>query len=134
MRVEYVNYSGIYLVGEEDLEVKSRIFEKDTSEGELFINNTNIEGLVTYGLIQKVADAYHDAGYIWSSRPAVMNKNFGLKLIDVVYSKENRSAWRTCAISADYLEELLKGTGWEIDWEPTINDTDVSYRIKKVAI
>ena len=71
------------------------------------------------------------AGYVWSSRAGVMNKEFDVALIEVVYSKNNSHCPMACSMDLAHLKPLLEGTDYKIDWAPREDNTDVVYRIVK---
>lgn len=134
LKLEAVRDSRIYLVGDTKLETLDKVMFKIYEDSELFVRKTNIDGIFKYGSIQ-LSDYCmgHKKGYIWSSRVSVMNKAFDIKLAEACYKKEGIPSYVTCAIDLDHLEPLLKGSEYEIDWEPhPYGDVDIHYNLKKV--
>lgn len=133
LRVDIIRPNGdIYIVGDVPLEVLGKCHQVLNEDAEIFVSNTNIEGLFKYGIKQLVADYYHEVGYTWNSRASVMNKLFGCAMIDVYYKVEGTLSYQICAIDLVHLEPLLEGTGYVIDWVPYESDAvDISYRIIK---
>ena len=125
----------VYITGEEKLKNNNIILEEEVNDGVLFVQDTNIEGLFNYGYRQTCADYMgHGPGYIWASRASVMNKTFGMTLMDIYYKKENDISYSSCAIDLYVLEPLLKDTEFEIDWNPQIDDEDAIYMLKKKGV
>ena len=133
MRFDFMGYNNTpYFVGEEDLKTGEVVLEKEVKDGTYFVRKTNIEGIFKYGFRQKEADIFgNSAGYVWSSRAGVMNKEFDVALVEVVYSKNNSHCPMSCSMDLAHLEPLLEGTEYMIDWTPREDDTDVVYRIVK---
>lgn len=133
MRFDFMGYNNTpYFVGEEDLERGEIVLEKEVEDGTCFVRKTNIEGIFTYGFKQKNADYLgNPAGYIWSSRAGVMNKEFDIALVEVFYKKENSHCPRSCSMDLAHVEQLLEGTEYMIDLTPRENNTDVVYKIVK---
>lgn len=133
MRFDFMGYNGTpYFVGEEGLKIGDVVLEKEVKDGTYFVRKTNIEGIFKYGFRQNKEDAFgNPAGYVWLSRAGVMNKEFGVALIEVVYSKNNSHCPTACSMDLAHLEPLLEGTEYMIDWTPHEDDTDVVYRIVK---
>lgn len=110
-------YAGkIYLQCSEKIERTER-HKKIVDDGkyELFYDDTNVAGVINYGCIQLEDGIYHRKGYVWSSRPGCVNKEWGTKYIEAVID-------HCCyAIDADVassiLEEWLlinKGEGYKV--------------------
>ena len=132
LRIKEISKSGtIYLIDDVELRTEGEVLSTIDSEGRLFVNKTNVEGIFTYGLQNTKPDYFgHGVGYTWSSRASVMNKAFDIALIDVLYDKSGYS-FRPCAIDLAHLEPLLEDTEWKIDWEPIVDPSDITYRIVK---
>lgn len=130
LKIRSISNGNVYLEGDVNVMNNEVIHSKEDNEGTLFVKNTNIEGIFNYGYKTKFADPVWDkpAGYVWSSRASVMNKTFGLKLLDVTYN------YCSVAIDLAHLEALLVDTEYEIDWEPLIKDEDVVYKLKKKSV
>lgn len=133
MRLDFMGYNNTpYIIGEEDLKTEEIFLEKEVEDGTYFVRKTNIDGIFTYGFKQSKEDySGNPAGYVWSSRAGVMNKEFDVALVKVVYKKEGSPSYTSCAIDLVHLEPLLEGTDYIIDLTPHENDTDVVYRIVK---
>lgn len=133
MRFDFMSRNNTpYIVGEEDLKTGEVVLEKEVEDGTYFVRKTNIDGIFTYGFKQNKEDYFgNPAGYVWSSRASVMNKQFNLALIEVVYKKENSYCPISCSMDVAYLEQLLSDTEYTIDKSPRESDTDVTYRIVK---
>lgn len=133
MRFDFMGYNNrLYLVGEEDLKTGEIVLEKEVEDGTYFVRKTNIDGIFKYGFRQNKEDYFgNPAGYVWSSRASVMNKQFNLALIDVVYKREKSYLPISCSMDVAHLEQLLSGTEYTIDKSPRENDTDVVYRVVK---
>ena len=133
MRFDFMGYNNTpYIVGEEDLKTGEVVLEKEVKDGTYFVKKTNIDGIFTYGFRQNKEDYMgNPAGYVWSSRAGVMNKEFDVALIEVVYSKNNSHCPMACSMDLAHLEPLLEGTDYKIDWAPREDNTDVVYRIVK---
>ena len=97
--------------------------EKDTPDYLYYVRKTNIEGMCTYGAVQKNESYNGYVGYIWSSRPGVINKLFNTKLVYVYYNNT------CCAIDIEHLKLLLVGTGYEVSEIPTYDNDDIVYKI-----
>lgn len=134
MQFDFMGYNNTpYIIGEEDLKTEEVVLEKEANDGTYFVRKTNIEGIFKYGFRQNKEDFMgNPAGYVWSSRAGVMNKEFDVALVEVCYKKEGSSSYTSCSMDLAHLEPLLEGTSYEIVWEPVIDDTDVVYRIKNV--
>ena len=133
MRFDFMGYNNTpYIIGEEDLKTEEVVLEKEVEDGAYFVRKTNIEGIFKYGFRQKESDIFgNSAGYVWSSRAGVMNKEFDVALVEVCYKKEGSPSYTSCSMDLAHLEPLLEGTGYEIVWEPVVDDNDVVYRIVK---
>lgn len=132
MRFDSMGYNTPYIVGEEDLKTEEIVLKKEVKDGTYFVRKTNIEGIFNYGFEQSEADYLgNPAGYVWSSRAGVMNKEFGIALVEVVYKKDNSHCPKACSMDLAHLEPLLEGTDYKIDWTPHEDDTDVVYKIVK---
>ena len=133
MRFDFMSCNNTpYIVGEENLKTGEVVLEKEVEDGTYFVRKTNIDGIFTYGLKQNKEDYFgNPAGYIWSSRASVMNKQFNLALIEIVYKKENSYCPTSCSMDVAYLKQLLSNTEYTIDKSPRESDTDVTYRIVK---
>ena len=133
MRFDFMGYNNTpYIVGEEDLKTEEIVLEKEVEDGTYFVKKTHIDGIFTYGFRQNKEDYMgNPAGYVWSSRAGVMNKEFDIALVEVVYSKNNSHCPMACSMDLAHLEPLLEGTDYKIDWAPHEDDTDVVYRIIK---
>lgn len=137
MKVDCIRSGYIYLSGEEELNIGDKVLTKDVTDGELFIRKTNIEGIFTYGYMQKEADPIygHGPGYVWASRASVMNANFDVALIEACYKLEGSYCYQACSIDLAHLEKLLEDTEYEIDWTPHVSDSgDVSYKLKSKEV
>ena len=55
--------------------------DKKDSNGVLFAHIT-IDGVCQYGLRQIEDGPEHEAGYVWSSRPGVINRTFGIQTLN----------------------------------------------------
>lgn len=133
MRFDFMGYNNTpYIVGDEDLKTEEIVLEKEVEDGTYFVRKTNIDGIFTYGFKQNTADCFgNPAGYVWSSRAGVMNKEFDIALVEIVYSQNNSHCPKACSMDLAHLEPLLEGTEYMIDWTPREDDTDVVYRIVK---
>lgn len=133
MRFDFMGYNNTpYIVGEEALKTGEVVLEKEVEDGTYFVRKTNIEGIFKYGFRQSKEDIFgNPAGYVWSSRAGVMNKEFDVALVEVCYKKEGSPSYTSCSMDLAHLEPLLEGTEYMIDWTPHENDTDVVYRIVK---
>lgn len=116
----------VHLDGDEFLHRGEVILSKVVNDGryEAFICKTNIEGIYGYGLKQLYENAWseHGAGYVWASRPGVMNKIFGTKLVSCCYKTSS------CAIDEEVLESILP-ENYYIEADPVVDDEDVVYRV-----
>lgn len=132
LKIKEISKNGtIYIIGDVDLRSEGEVLSAIDSEGRLFVNKTNVEGIFTYGIQNTKPDYFgHGVGYTWSSRASVMNKAFDVALIDVLYDTSGY-CFRTCAIDLAHLEPLLEDTEWKIDWEPIVDHSDITYRIVK---
>ena len=135
MKLDFIGYhNALYISGEEELKTYDHVLEKEEYDGLYFVSNTNIEGVFRYGFKQSKEDYFgNPVGYIWSSRAGVMNKLFDTALIEVYYKKENGCSYTSCSIDLAHLEPLLAGSGYEIVWEPAVDETDVCYAIREVV-
>lgn len=133
MRFDFMGYNNTpYIVGEEDLKTGEVVLEKEVKDGTYFVKKTNIDGIFTYGFRQNKEDYMgNPAGYVWSSRAGVMNKEFDVALIEVVYKKENSCCPMSCSMDLAHLEQLLSGTEYAIDKSPREDGADVVYKIVK---
>ena len=133
MRFDFMGYNNTpYIVGEEDPKTERIVLEKEVNDGTYFVRKTNIEGIFKYGFRQNEEDYMgNSVRYVWSSRAGVMNKEFDIALVEVVYKKENSCCPIFCSIDLVHLEPLLEGTEYMIDWAPHEDDTDVVYKIIK---
>lgn len=133
LKFDGIHHGEIFLTGDENYSRGEVIHSKIVDGEEVFVRATSIEGIFTYGCKNLKPDIYgHGVGYVWSSRAAVMNKEFDLKLIECCYVKENSHEYRSCSIDLDHLYSLLEGTEYEIDWKPyREDDSDRAYRIVK---
>lgn len=73
-----------YISCDTKIDCKDIIYSKfvDKGSGELFCENTNVEGIYHYGYKQLIDTYDHVAGYIWSSRAGSINGEFGTQLFD----------------------------------------------------
>ena len=62
--------------------IHSKLVERDTEE--LFCCDTNVSGVYSFGCKQLTNGVFHDAGYVWSSRPGCINGEFGMQLVEAV--------------------------------------------------
>lgn len=133
MRFDFMGYNSTpYIIGEEDLKTGEVVLEKEVEDGTYFVRKTNIEGIFKYGFRQNKEDYMgNPAGYVWSSRAGVMNKEFDVALVEVCYKKEGSPSYTSCSMDLAHLEPLLEGTDYKIDWASRENDTDVVYKIIK---
>jgi hypothetical protein len=84
-RIGTINGSPEYYIScdekiENRVKIHSRLVEKETEE--LFCYSTNVEGVYSFGCKQLTNGVFHEAGYIWSSRPGCINGEFGTKLVE----------------------------------------------------
>ena len=112
--LEYLSYEFDRVYLRSDISVKEGkiidtkvITNNDGNDYELFIKDTNIPGLYTYGSKQLEDSEQHEAGYIWPSRASVMNRFFGVKFLEGVIGEE------CFAIDADTLQKLIESQGRE---------------------
>lgn len=129
LQFDGVKQGGIYITGDEEINSYEEIFSTIKDNHRLFVKKTNIDGIYTYGCEQLVDNWEHKKGYIWSSRPSVMNKVFDTKLIYVYYRAKDRVSYRYCAIDIEHLDELLEGTEYEVDTTPIVDESDIEYRV-----
>lgn len=117
----------IQIKGDIDIRPITRIMERDTdNKHTLFIRNTNIDGFYDFGLQAHEADYWgNPAGYVWSSRAGVVNKVFGVKLVDVYYNS------MCIAISVDKLTELLDLDRYYIK-EYIDKRGEITYSVKEI--
>lgn len=94
-KISYVNGNPVYFISCDEKilncgKVHSAII-KDNDE-EMFCKNTNVTGVYSFGVKQLVDGMYHEAGYIWSSRPGCINGRFNMQLVDAVINGSSRWA------------------------------------------
>ena len=73
----------------------------------------------------------HKKGYVWSSRPSVMNKVFDTKLIYAYYKAKDSVSYCCCAIDIEHLKELLEGTDYEVRETPIVEKSDITFIVTK---
>ena len=90
----------------EDMEEVGRI-GKPEDAGTLYLERSRkYPAFVHFGYIQSHDSYEHKAGYVWSSRPGVINNAFGTKLTSVtIYESEYLPC--SCAVDADYIAKLI---------------------------
>ena len=72
------------------------IESKKVEDLRLFVAKTNIPEVYVYGAIQLKDNFMHKAGYVWSSRVGILNKNFNSDYVQVII---NNSAMYTMRVS-----------------------------------
>lgn len=93
----YLEYHGDKIVA------KDYVGTKSNDKEFLFVKDTNVKGLYTYGL-EQLEDTYdHKAGYVWSSRDGVINEAFDMALMKVVI--DNSAQY---SMDAYYLKPLVE--------------------------
>ena len=130
----------ICIEGAEALVSSEMAMSRISCEGdeEYFIKKTNIEGIFTYGIKTLKPDTVWDkpAGYIWASRPSVMNKIFDTCLYECYYRKEGTQTYTCCAIDLVRYEQFLKENGYEVDfngYSPYSDDEDLAFKVSKIT-
>lgn len=137
--LDSVDKNRLNILGDIPLEQQEIVLEKiiyddaDRPESKLFLRKTNIEGIYTYGCEQLLPSHFgHEAGYIWASRPSVMNKAFDVCLYEAGYTNDSSRCFKSCAIDLVQFAEILKEYGYEIDFEnPLEEEIDRSYKLIK---
>lgn len=133
MKFELLKDKKIYLTCDENIESKNIIHVKYIDNGELFVKNTNIEDVFTYGFKTLAPDHWgHPAGYIWTSRASVMNKIFNLSLVDVYCKFKDNYHYTTCAITIDKLNQLLAEANQKVNIIITHTDEDIAYTVEAI--
>ena len=136
MKIDHIHNDSIYLSGDEPLKSIDRIFEQECGCGVAFLNRTNIEGLYTHGLEQKVEQHWgHGPGYVWASRASVMNAQFGVALYEAYYKGPGSNCYQTCAIDLVRFEDALNKFGYKVNFEPKVSEDgcDIHFSIYKEA-
>lgn len=91
-------------------EVKSTdyCFTKSNDETFLFVKESNVKGIYSFGA-EQLKDSYdHSAGYVWSSRASVMNKEFGTTLTEVVLKHAGCGTDGRFSMDVYYLKPLME--------------------------
>ena len=94
----------------------------DDNKFELFLKEYLDCNVYTYGAKQLHADRETGKGYVWSSRPGVINKAFGTKLVSVCIDN--------CiyAMELDFIKPLVEQfLGHPITVEKYEDDSDIRY-------
>ena len=121
----------IYITGDDDINYYEEICSTIIDDERLFVKKTNIDGIYTYGCEQLVDSWDHKKGYVWSSRPSVMNKVFDTKLIYAYYKAKDSVSYCCCAIDIEHLKELLEGTDYEVRETPIVEKSDITFIVTK---
>lgn len=133
LKFECIRANNVYLVGDEQLVSNKIIHVNYLDDEEIFVKDTNIKGIYTYGCKTLTSDYFgHPPGYIWSSRASVMNKQFNLSLVDVYYKNMGSTSYCICAIDVDYLCELIRETGKTSHVSITYTDEDTKYIVEAI--
>lgn len=111
----------------EDMEEVGRI-GKPEDAGILYLERSKSHpAFVHFGYIQNHDSYDHKAGYVWSSRPGVINAAFGTNLIGVtIYASPYLPC--SCAVDADYISALIPSEYTIVRVE---EDGEVEYLMKK---
>ena len=111
-----------------DFETICEKVEKDGGEDyRLFVKKCG--DIYHFGAIQLVDNYEAKAGYIWSSSASVMNKQFGLKLVDVCINKCSGYA-----LDVDTIKPMMeKYWGYPVEVKTTETGNDVKYKFVKVG-
>lgn len=119
----------------EEVKPTDYCFTKSDDEEFLFIKETNIKGIYSFGM-EQLKDSYdHKAGYIWSSRASVMNKEFGTALTEVVLKYKDGSTDGRFSMDVYYLKPLMEdylGKELWIKEYKTFNDEPI-FRFEEVG-
>lgn len=141
LKIESISNGVIRLIGDKPLgRSAQRLIEKNCGEavGIMFLCNTDIEGIYTYGIEQLEAECFgHGPGYIWASRASVMNTVFDTALYEADYKCEGDCCYRTCAVDLVRFESMLNEAGYEVDFTPikSSDGEDTRYKIvEKLSI
>ena len=116
-------FCDVYIIGDEPITYGDIVLKKVVDgDSELFVRATNIPGIFKYGS-KLLKDDYfgNKAGYIWSSRVGVLNKEFDIAVMECYYKTPNKNSYESCAIDLAHLEEVLKGTNYKINYIPKLH-------------
>ena len=131
MKFEAIKDNKLYFTSNNKLESKNIVHVKYIGDGELFVKDTNIEDVFTYGFKTLSPDVWgHPAGYVWTSRASVMNRTFNLSLIDVYCKFEDNYHYTTCAITLDKLNELLNEANQNVNITINYTEEDTTYIVE----
>lgn len=81
----------------------------------VFVEKTNVAGVYVYGAKQLKDSANHKAGYIWSSRPGVLNGLFNTHFVGVVidnasfYVMPVKEATKYLPVGYRYVQKIADG-------------------------
>ena len=86
-------------------EIKEKVI---SDEGDIAFLNKYEDGSYSYGIIQgDYKSMGHSKGYIWSSRPSVMNEIFGVHIYDVGVKLPGNEFYFSRAFDIDTLKSIL---------------------------
>ena len=86
MKLDYIDHNGPHFTGDIRPKHLEYIYSQVTDGLRVFVKATNIPDVYRYGAEQLTDSWDHKAGYIWSSRPGVLNALFSEEFIDIVYN------------------------------------------------
>ena len=131
LRITGYNCGKIYATNNyERIELVDKKFTKKIEKDyEVYYKLTNIKGVVAFGCKQLTSDSDHEAGYVWASRPSVINKYFDTDFVDI-YIDSIYGFAISADVVAPMLEEYFARKGKQCKVVPqkhTVYDDEISY-------
>jgi hypothetical protein len=120
-----------FITSSEKIKENGKIYSAVIGDEELFCNDTNVEGIYSFGCRQLTDGVFHGKGYVWSSRPGCINGEFGTKLIEA--NINGAGYWYIDIEVLKPLVEAYTGLSYDIQEYHAFYDKDFKEPIYKLV-
>ena len=107
LKFDFMGYNYPHISGDVSLKAQDIIKEKAYKQGTLRIKSSNVKDIYFIGYTQEVDTWEKKAGYTWSSRTSVVNREFNTTLTEVCYKTAKDISYQVAVIDINLLQSIL---------------------------